>query len=109
MFSGDERVRSFPSYCELPQVFTFVRVVPGRLACPAQLVVEPHEQVPDGLGAWDDVEWRRQRAALVKVAHPQLGAGKLPLDVSVVLQDKRNGDLWETLFFKRRPLKDSGQ
>lgn len=64
-----------------------MRVVPRRLTSPAQLVVEPHEQVPEGLGAGDDVEGRRQRAALVKVTHPQLGAGKLPLDVSVVLQD----------------------
>ena len=66
-----------------------MRVLPGRLASPAQLVVEPHEQVPDGLGARDDVERRRQRAALVKVTHPQLGAGELPLDVGVVLQDKK--------------------
>ncbi len=65
-----------------------MRVLPGRLASPAQLVVEPHEQVPDGLGAWDDVERRRQRAALVKVTHPQLGASKLPFDVSVVLQEE---------------------
>lgn len=50
--------------------------------------MEPHEQVQDGLGAGDDVERRRQRSALVKVTHPQLGAGKLPLNVSVVLQDE---------------------
>lgn len=66
-------------------------VVPGRLASPAQLVVEPHEQVPDRLGAGDDVEWRGQCAALVKVTHPQLGAGKLPLDIGVILQDMKNG------------------
>lgn len=64
--------------------------LPGRMASSAQLVMEPHEQVQDGLGAGDDVEWRRQRAALVKVAHPQLGAGKLPLYVGVVLQDEEN-------------------
>lgn len=77
------------SYRELSEVFTFVRVLPGRLASPAQLVVEPHEQVPDGLGTRDDVERRRQRSALVKVTHPQLGAGELPLDVGVVLQDRK--------------------
>lgn len=66
-----------------------MRVLPGRLASPAQLVVEPHEQVQDGLGAGNDVERRRQRAALVEVAHPQLGAGELPLDVCVVLRDKK--------------------
>lgn len=66
-----------------------MRVLPRRLASPAELVVEPHEQVPDGLGARDDVERRRQRAPLVKVTHPQLGAGKLPLDVGVVLPDRK--------------------
>lgn len=66
-----------------------MRVVPRRLASLAQLVVEPHEQVPDGLGAGDDVERRRQSAALVKVTHPQLGAGKLPLDVGVILRDTK--------------------
>lgn len=62
-------------------------VLPGGLAPPVQLAVEPHEQVPDGLGAGDDVEGGRQRPALVEVAHPQLGAGELPLDVGVVLQE----------------------
>lgn len=66
-----------------------MRVLPRRLASPAELVVEPHEQVPDGLGARDDVEWRRQRASLVKVTHPQFGAGKLPFNVSVVLQERK--------------------
>lgn len=82
------------SYRELSEVFTFVRVLPGRLASPAQLVVEPHEQVPDGLGTRDDVERRRQRSALVKVTHPQLGAGELPLDVGVVLQDRKKTACW---------------
>lgn len=77
------------SHRELPQIFALVRVVPRRLAPPAQLVVEPHQQVPDGLGAGDDVEGRGQRPALVEVAHPQLGACKLPLDVGVVLQREK--------------------
>lgn len=77
------------SHRELPQIFALVRVVPRRLAPPAQLVVEPHQQVPDGLGAGDDVEGRGQRPALVKVAHPQLGARELPLDVGVVLWRKK--------------------
>lgn len=80
---------SASTYRELPQVFTFVRLLPGRLPCPAQLVVEPHEEVPEGLGAWNDVERRWQRAALVKVTHPQLGACKLPLNVSMVLQREK--------------------
>lgn len=84
-----------PALCthgELAQVFTFVRVLPGRLSSAAQLVVEPHQQVPHRLGAGDDVERRRQRAALVKVAHPQLGARELPLDVGVILQDENGGE-----------------
>lgn len=71
-----------------------MRVLPGRLASPAQLVVEPHEQVPDGLGAGDDVERRWQRPALVKVTHPQLGAGKLPLDVGMILEDDEQTDIF---------------
>lgn len=83
----------FPvSYRELAEVFTLVWVLPGRRASPAQPAVDPHEQVPDGLGAGDDVERRRQRAALVEVAHPQLGAGELPLDVGVVLQGESKAD-----------------
>lgn len=77
------------SHRELSQVFTLVPVLDGRLAPLAQLVVEPHEQVPDGLGARDDVERRRQRPALVEIAHPQLGAGELPLDVGVVLEHEK--------------------
>lgn len=61
-------------------------VLPGRLASPTQLVVEPLEQVPERLGAGDDVEWRWERAALIKVTHPQLCSGKLPLDVCMVLE-----------------------
>lgn len=75
------------SYHEFSEVLTLVCVVSRWLASPAQLIVEPHEQVPEGLGAGDDVEGWRQRAALVEVAHPQLSAGELPLDVSVVLRD----------------------
>lgn len=73
------------SHRELSQIFALVRVVPRRLAPPAQLVVDPHQQVPDRLGAGDDIERGGQRPALVKVAHPQLGARELPLDVGVVL------------------------
>lgn len=42
-------------------------------------------QVAHGLRRRDDVERRRQRALVVKVAQPQFGAGKLPLLVLVVL------------------------
>lgn len=86
----ERRASSFgSSHREFSEIFAFVRVVPRRLAPPAQLVVEPHQQVPDGLGAGDDVERGRQRPALVEVAHPQLGASELPLDVGVVLRGRR--------------------
>ena len=42
-------------------------------------------QVVEGLGADDEVEGRGQGGPLVKVTHPQLGAGELPLHVGVVL------------------------
>ena len=34
----------------------------------------------------DDIERRRQRATVLEVAHPQLGAGELPLEVRPFLQ-----------------------
>lgn len=75
------------TYCELSEIFTFVCVLPRRLATSAQFIVEPPEQVPEGLGTGDDVEGRGQCAALVKVTHPEFGACKLPLDVCMVLDD----------------------
>lgn len=66
-----------------------MRVLPGWLASSAQFVVKPPKQVPEGLGTGDDVERRRECAALIKVAHPQFGASKLPLDVGVVLEDEK--------------------
>lgn len=89
MFQMISGVSCFSSHRELSKVFTFARVLPRRLASPAQLIVEPHEQVPDGLGAGDDVERRRQCASLVEVTHPQLGAGELPLNVGMVLRDRK--------------------
>ena len=73
------------TYRELPQVATLVRVPVGGVSAGPEAVVQPGEQVPHRLGAGDDVEGRGQRAPLVKVAHPQLGAGKLPLNVRMVL------------------------
>lgn len=94
------------SHRELSQVFALVRVVPRRLAPPAQLVVEPHQQVPDGLGAGDDVEGGGQRPALVKVAHPQFGARKLPLDVGVVLwREKHKAGLLDRTRFGKRAVR----
>ena len=68
----------------------------GGLSAPAALLgatqelaaraVQRQSQVVQRLGADDEVEGRGQGGALVKVAHPQLGARELPLHVSVVLQ-----------------------
>lgn len=43
------------------------------------------QQVADCLRGRDDVERRRQRALVVKVAQPEFGSGELPLLVLVVL------------------------
>lgn len=51
-------------------------------------------QVADGLRGRDDVEWRGQRALVVKVAQPQFGAGKLPLLVLVILQTPETTKPW---------------
>lgn len=39
-----------------------------------------------GLRTDDQVEWGWESGAFIKVTHPQLGAGKLPLHVSMVLE-----------------------
>lgn len=52
----------------------------------AQVCPYPLDQVPQGLGAGDDVEGRGQGAAFLKVAHPELRPRELPLDVRVVLR-----------------------
>lgn len=63
----------------------FPLLIRWRWSLATQPTVQPYAQVPHGLGAGDDVEGWGQRAPLVEVAHPQLGPGELPLDVSVVL------------------------
>lgn len=63
----------------MPLLF-IVRVIPW-----AQLVVDPLAEVPDRLGAGDNVERRGQSGAFIKVTHPELGARKLPLDIRMVL------------------------
>ena len=42
-------------------------------------------QIVDGLGAGNEVERRRQRAAAPDVLHVELGARELPLDIGLVL------------------------
>ena len=75
----------YPTYRELPQVATLVGLSVGVVAAGPEPLVQPGEKVPHRLGAGDDVEGGGQRAPLIKVAHPQLGAGELPLNVGVVL------------------------
>ena len=72
------------SYRELSEVAR-LRVVVGGGPPPPEPSLQPDTQVPQGLGAGDEVAGGGQRAPFVKVAHPQLGAGKLPLYVCMVL------------------------
>ena len=62
-----------------------MRVVVGGGPPSPEPSLQPDTQVPQGLGAGHDVEGGGQRAPFVKIAHPQLGAGKLPLYVCMVL------------------------
>jgi len=54
-----------------------------------QTGLDVEDQVVEGLWAGNHVEGGGQRAALVKVGDPQLGSGKLPLYVGVLLQRRR--------------------
>ena len=74
---------------ELAQVLVLAAAV-SAAPPPTQALVQPGKQVPGGLGAGHDVEGGGQGAPLVKVAHPQLGAGKLPLYVCMVLNACRS-------------------
>lgn len=58
---------------------------------------DAEDQVVEGLWAGNQVEGGRQGAALVKVGEPQLGSGKLPLHISILLQrhtDRDRGCIW---------------
>lgn len=70
------------------------------------------QQVADGLRRREDVERRRQRALVVKVAQPEFGPGELPLLVLVVLRregQKREEEVCEKELHGRRwrPLRRS--
>lgn len=70
-------------FSHLQAVLPFHSALGGVRADP---LAHAGHQVADGLRGRDDVEGRRQRALVIKVAQPQLGAGKLPLLVLVILQ-----------------------
>ena len=53
-------------------------------------VVDPPEQVVDGLGSGDDVEWRRHGSSVLEIRDPELAAGKLPLGVSLLLRSSHH-------------------
>lgn len=59
------------------------------LAEPYQAGLDAEDQVVEGLWAGNQVEGGGQGAALVEVGEPQLGSGKLPLHVGVLLQRQR--------------------
>jgi len=60
-----------------------------RVIAWAQLIVNPLAEVPERLGTRDDVKGRRQGCPFIKVTHPELCPCKLPLDVCVVLWEKK--------------------
>lgn len=51
----------------------------------AQMSPYPLDQVPEGLGARDDIEGSRERPSFFKVAHPKLCSSKFPLYICMVL------------------------
>lgn len=64
-----------------------VIVMTFDLAQMHQAGLHANNEIVERLGAWNQVERSRQRSTLVKVGEPQLGPGKLPLYVSVLLQE----------------------
>lgn len=77
------------AYRELFEVVVFVLLLRSRLFFTTKMAVQPYTQVPHRLGTGNNIEWRRKCPSLIKVAHPQLGAGKLPLNISVILNEER--------------------
>lgn len=61
------------------------------LAQAYQTGLDAEHQVVEGLWAGNHVEGGGQGAALVKVGEPQLGSGKLPLYVGVLLHRRTEG------------------
>lgn len=64
-----------------------------------QTGLDAEDHVVEGLWARNQVEGGRQGAALIKVGEPQLGSGKLPLHVGVLLQrqtDRDRGSIYNT-------------
>lgn len=56
-------------------------------SCPlAHLPLDPAHEIPEWFGAGDDVERGWQSASFLKVTHPQLCPGKLPLNVCMILK-----------------------
>lgn len=51
-----------------------------------QAGLDAENQVVEGLWTGNQVEGGRQGATLIKVGEPQLGSGKLPLHVGILLQ-----------------------
>lgn len=61
-----------------------------------QAGLDAEDQVVEGFGAGNQVEGGREGAALIEVGQPQLGPGKLPLHIGILLRrqaDERAGFL----------------
>lgn len=54
----------------------------------AQVCPNPFDQVPERLGAWDDIEGSRQGTAFFKITHPKLCSSKFPFYVCMVLNKR---------------------
>lgn len=57
-----------------------------------QAWLDAKDQVVEGFGAGNQIKRGRQGPTLVKVGQPQLGAGKLPLHVCILLRGQANTD-----------------
>lgn len=73
------------SYITDPYAFPFV--VFGFLRAATEPVLQPAQNVVDGLGSWNDVEGWRNRPSLLKVTHPQTGPSELPLRICIILTE----------------------
>lgn len=82
------------NYAQNVQLCTYPNALPAVplsvLGANEEFFPEPGQDVVEGLGTGNDVEGGGEGATLVKVADPQLGAGKLPLLICLALKAWQN-------------------
>ena len=59
----------------------------------AQVCPYPFDQVPERLGAWDDIEGGRKGTSFFKITHPKLCSSKFPFYIRMVLNRRK----WQVL------------